>query len=108
MTEGSERDRCELGSLFKRKGSRGTPVKSLAVPDVWFENDVESEIVGKEGVYENDRLNPNEVGIGGSGFRVDDRISSYVRCGADEGAIVEGAIEGALYGFVEEKCWLAK
>lgn len=26
----------------------------------------------------------------------------------DEGVMVEGTIDGALYGFVEEKCWLAK
>lgn len=59
-------------------------------------------------MYEDDRLNPSEVGVGGSGFWVDDGICSYVRCGANGGAIVEGTIDGALYGFVEEKCWLAK
>jgi hypothetical protein len=68
ISEDSETDRCALGCLFGRKGCRGTPGKFLTVLDVWFEIDVESEIVGKEGEYEDDRLNPNEVGVGGSGF----------------------------------------
>lgn len=57
---------CELGSLFGRKGSRGTSGNSLTVLDGWCKNG--SVVVGEEGVYEDVRLNRNGVGIGGSGL----------------------------------------
>jgi hypothetical protein len=95
--------------LLKRKGSRGNPSKfSLIALDVLVEIDVASEIVGEEGVNEYVRLGPGEVGIEGSGIGGGDTCCWYVRCGAKDGATVEGMIDGVLYGFVEEKCWLAK
>jgi len=58
-------------------------------------------------------VNSIEVDVGDAGLILGDRSDSYVSCwpnfgpSADE-ARVEGTTDGALYGFVEEKYWLAK
>jgi hypothetical protein len=63
-------------------------------------------------VYEVGRGNSIEVDDGDVGLILGDGSDSYV-CeptfgpSADE-ARVEGTTDGALYGFVEEKYWLAK
>jgi len=100
--EGSGRG---LDCLFGRKGSRG----KLLVLDVCSGKVVESDIGKEENEYV--RLDCDEGGNNGAGWRADDLIGWYARTGDndDDGeATVEGTIDGALYGFVEEKCWLAK
>ena len=98
---------CNLDCRFGRKGSRGTSVSSLVVMGV--NGAVESDIVGIEGEYEYGR-----VTWGAS--VTDDAVLIFDICwyGAwcpatdGKGEIVEGTSVGALYGFVEEKYWLAK
>lgn len=110
--EGSGRDRCELGCLLGRKGSRGTTDKSLAVLEVWVENDGARYEARKEELYEDGRVISNEVDVD-SGLIVGEEGGWYVWCGpacmstADDGVMVEGTADGASYGFVGGKGWLA-
>jgi hypothetical protein len=97
VIEGSGRGGRGLDSLFGRNGSRGTSGSSLPL-DVRFENNgVESDI-GKEGEYEVGRVNIDECDIDGARLRADEEAGWYERrgCNDDEGAIVEGTIDGAL------------
>jgi hypothetical protein len=106
LIEGSGQDSCELGCLFGRKGSRGTTGKSLG--GLVMNDGANSEIGIEE--YEDGRVNSNEVDIDGSGLVVEWYVPRGPACRptVDDGVIVEGTTDGALYTLVEEKCWLAK
>lgn len=109
MIEGSGRGSCEPRCLFGRKGPAGTTGNSLAVLDVRVENDGVDSETGNE-AYEDGREKSSAVDINDSGvvFGWDVRCGPACGPAAAEGMIAEGTIDGVLYGFVEEKCWLAK
>lgn len=109
LIEGSGQDSRELGCLFGRKGSRGTTGEFLGVLDVLAMNDGAKSEIGKE-EYKDGRVNSNEVDIDGSGLIVEWYVSRGPACRptVDDGVIVGGTTDGALYTSVEEKCWLAK
>lgn len=109
MIEGSENGSCELRCLFGRKGPAGTTGNSLTVLDVRVENDGADSETGKE-AYEDGRVKSSAVDINDSGvvFGWDVRCGPACGPAAAEEIIAEGTIDGVLYGFVEEKWWLAK
>jgi len=97
--EGSGTNRCELGCLLGRKGSRGTTDKSLAVLEVWVEDDGARYEASKEELYEDGRVISNEVDVD-SGLIVGEEGGWNVRCGpactstADNGVMVAGTVDG--------------
>lgn len=105
--EGSGTDRCELGCLLGRKGSRGTTDKSLAVLEIGVENDGVRYEASKEELYEDGRVISIEVDVD-SGLIVG---GWFVRCGpactstADDGVVVEGTVDGVSYGFGGENSY---
>lgn len=74
---------------------------------------MENDEVGKDGENEVGRVNSIEVDVSDAGLILGDRSDSYVSYEptfgpSDDEARVEGTTDGALYGCVEEKYWLAK